>query len=56
VVGLTLPRAQARLAHLHLRVHVKGGTHGRVVAQSLPAQTAAAPGILLTLTVKRQKA
>ena len=50
------PRAQARLAHLHLRVHVKGGTRGRVVAQSLPAQTAAAPGISLTLTVKRQKA
>jgi penicillin-binding protein 1A len=56
VVGLTLPQAQARLAQLHLHVHVKGGTRGRVVAQSLPAQTAAAPGISLTLTVKRQKA
>ena len=53
VVGLSLARAQARLAHLHLNVRVEGGTRGRVVAQSLPAQTAAAPGISITLTVKR---
>jgi hypothetical protein len=52
-VGLSLARAQARLAHLHLKVRVEGGTRGRVVAQSLPAQTAAAPGISITLTVKR---
>ena len=55
VVGLPLARARARLAHLHLAVHVDGGTRGKVIAQSLPAQTAAAPGISLTLTVKRSK-
>ena len=55
VVGLPLARARARLAHLHLAVHVDGGTRGKVIAQSLPAQTAAAPGISLTLTVKRPK-
>ena len=53
LVGLPLERAQARLAHLHLKLHVHGGTRGRVTAQSLPAYTAAAPGISLTLTVKR---
>ncbi|MDP9284364.1 MAG: transglycosylase domain-containing protein [Actinomycetota bacterium] len=55
VVGLSLARAQARLARLHLNVRVEGGTRGRIVAQSLPAQTAAAPGVSLTLTVKRPK-
>ena len=55
VIGLRLARAQARLARLHLKVHVDGGTRGRVVGQSLPAHTAAAPGISLTLTVKRPK-
>jgi membrane peptidoglycan carboxypeptidase len=55
VIGLPLYRAQAHLAHLHLRVHVDGGTRGRVVAQSLPAHTAAAPGLSMTLTVKRPK-
>jgi len=53
LVGLPLERAQARVAHLHLKLHVHGGTRGRVTAQSLPAYTAAAPGISLTLTVKR---
>jgi penicillin-binding protein 1A len=55
VVGLPLARAQARLAHLHLKVHVDGGTRGKVVAQSLTAHTASAPGVSLTLTVKRPK-
>jgi penicillin-binding protein 1A len=55
VTGLTLPRARARLAHLHLKVRVTGDTRGRVVAQSLPPNTAAAPGLSLTLTVKRAK-
>jgi penicillin-binding protein 1A len=55
VIGLQLVRAQTRLAHLHLKVRVHGGTRGKVVAQSLPAHTAAAPGVTLTLTVKRPK-
>jgi penicillin-binding protein 1A len=55
LVGLPLARAEARLAHLHLDVHVNGGTSGRVVSQSLAASTAAAPGVSLTLAVKRPK-
>jgi membrane carboxypeptidase/penicillin-binding protein len=53
LVGLPLGQAEARIANLHLRVHVDGDAQGKVVAQSLPAETAAAPGISLTLTVKR---
>jgi membrane peptidoglycan carboxypeptidase len=52
LVGLPLAKAEARVARLHLDVHVTGGTRGRVIAQSLPAETAAAPGVALTLTVK----
>jgi beta-lactam-binding protein with PASTA domain len=55
VVGLELGRAQERLARLHLDVRVEGGTSGKVVEQSLPAETAAAPGVTLTLTVGRPK-
>jgi penicillin-binding protein 1A len=54
MVGLTLGQAEARAARLHLDVRVVGGTSGKVIAQSLPAQTAAAPGIALTLTVKHR--
>jgi penicillin-binding protein 1A len=54
VVGLRLAQAEARVARLHLDVRVVGGTSGKVIAQSLPAQTAAAPGISLTLTVKQR--
>ena len=56
LVGLPLARAEARVARLHLKVRVDGGTRGIVTAQSLPAETAAAPGVTLTLTVKRPKA
>jgi hypothetical protein len=55
LIGLPLQQAKARVAHLHLKVHVAGGTRGKVIAQSLPAETAAAPGISLTLTVKRAR-
>ncbi len=55
LVGLSLAQAKARIAHLQLDLQVKGGTRGKVIAQSRPAQTAAAPGISLTLTVKRAK-
>src|SRR5262249_4736789 len=52
LVGLPLAQAEARLARLHLAVHVRGGSTGRVVKQSLRPRTAAAPGLALTLTVK----
>jgi penicillin-binding protein 1A len=52
LVGLPLAKAEARVARLHLDMHVTGGTRGTVIAQSLPAETAAAPGVALTLTVK----
>jgi hypothetical protein len=55
LVGLPLARARIRLAHLHLKVHVVGGIRGKVVAQSLQPNTAAAPGIPLTLRVKPAK-
>ena len=52
LVGLTLTRAQAKVARLHLDVHVEGGSSGRVTRQSPRPRTAASPGLRLTLTVK----
>ena len=52
VVGLTPAKARARLAKLKLEIHFVGGTKGRVVAQSPAPQTAAAPGMAITLTVR----
>ncbi|HEX4677778.1 MAG TPA: PBP1A family penicillin-binding protein [Gaiellaceae bacterium] len=51
VVGLTLAQAQSKLARLKLDVKVKGGSTGKVTAQSPRSGTAAAPGLALTLTV-----
>jgi membrane peptidoglycan carboxypeptidase len=51
VVGLPLDRAKAKLARLHLAVHVTGGSNGKVVKQSLRPATAAGPGLQITLTV-----
>jgi penicillin-binding protein 1A len=51
-VGLKLTQAQSKLARLKLDVKVKGGSTGKVTAQSLRPGTAAAPGLKLTLTVK----
>jgi penicillin-binding protein 1A len=51
VVGLPLARARARLAKLHLAVHVTGARRGKVVKQSLRPATAAGPGLPITLTV-----
>jgi len=51
-VGLKLARAQSKLTRLKLDVNVKGGSTGKVIAQSLRPGTAAAPGLKLTLTVK----
>jgi penicillin-binding protein 1A len=52
VTGLSLQRAQAKLARLKLDVKVDGDSAGKVVAQSVPASTASAPGEQITLTVK----
>ncbi len=52
VVGLAPAKARAKLAKLHLEVHIVGGSKGRVVAQSPAPQTAAAPGMPITLTVR----
>jgi hypothetical protein len=52
VVGLQVGQAQAKLARLKLDVQVKGGSTGKVTAQSLRPGSAAAPGLKLTLTVK----
>jgi membrane peptidoglycan carboxypeptidase len=51
VVGLSLPRAEAKLAKAHLTVKLKGAA-GKVVSQSLPAHTAATRGEQITLTLK----
>jgi membrane peptidoglycan carboxypeptidase len=52
VVGLRLPQARAKLARLHLKVTVHGGTAGTVTAQSLAPRTASSPGLAIALTVK----
>ena len=61
-------RPESRRAHARRRrrrssrsftcsVHVKGGSNGRVVAQSLPPQTAAAPGLVtITSRVEAERA
>jgi membrane peptidoglycan carboxypeptidase len=52
VVGLKLPQARARLARVHMKVAVYGGTTGTVSAQSVAPHTAALPGLGISLTVK----
>jgi membrane peptidoglycan carboxypeptidase len=52
LVGMTLTRAQAKVARLHLDLHVQGDEQGRVTRQSPLPRTAASPGLRLTLTVK----
>ncbi|MGZ4339787.1 MAG: PBP1A family penicillin-binding protein [Gaiellaceae bacterium] len=56
VVGMGVARARARLERLHLKVAVKGGPKGKVIRQSVPAHTAASPGLRITLTVKPRTA
>ncbi len=53
VVGLSVARAAQKLAKLHLKVTMKGGAQGKVVAQSKPPRTASSPGERIVLTVKR---
>jgi beta-lactam-binding protein with PASTA domain len=49
VIGLPVARAKARLAHLHVDVHVAGGGP-KVGAQSPAPGSAAAPGLRVTLS------
>ncbi len=53
LVGLSLKRAEAKLARLHVHVHVAGAHAGRVVGQLPRAGTAAAPGMHVTLSVRK---
>jgi penicillin-binding protein 1A len=52
VVGLKLSTAKARLAKRGLKVVVRGGTHGKVVAQTPHGNVAAEPGMRVTLSVR----
>ena len=52
VVGLKLPRAQAKLARFKLDLTVEGGDSGKVIDQWPRPGRAAAPGQKMTLTVK----
>ncbi|HUZ81117.1 MAG TPA: PASTA domain-containing protein, partial [Gaiellaceae bacterium] len=52
VVGLRLAKARQKLSRLRLKVQVTGNSSGRIVSQSLPAQTASAPGVTIVLTLK----
>ena len=52
VIGLPLARARAKLAKLRLEVQTKGDSRGKVVAQSVAAHTASAPGEKIVLTIR----
>ena len=52
VVGLTLARARARLARAKLAAATDAAS-GKVVSQVPPAGVAAAPGMAVTLSVRR---
>ena len=52
VVGLGVARARAVLARLRLRVRVQGPSSGHVVGQTLAPETAAAPGLAITLRTR----
>ena len=54
--GSGSPRAERKLSRLHLKVRTKGPLSGRVVHQSLPAQTASAPGRTIVLTLEQKTA
>ncbi|HEV8463160.1 MAG TPA: PBP1A family penicillin-binding protein [Gaiellaceae bacterium] len=52
VTGLHVAAAKRKLAKVHLNVKVDGDSNGKVVSQSLPAHTAAAPGIEIVLKTR----
>jgi penicillin-binding protein 1A len=49
VIGNSLLRAERRLAKLHVKIRVAGPKHGKVTGQSPRAETASAPGLVVTL-------
>jgi membrane peptidoglycan carboxypeptidase len=52
VVGMSLKRAQVRLAKVKVQVATKGAARGKVVAQSIHPRTATQPGQRIVLTVR----
>jgi penicillin-binding protein 1A len=48
VIGLSLQRAEAKLAKLHVKVKASGGK-GKVIGQAPASNSAAAPGLTVTL-------
>jgi hypothetical protein len=55
VVGLTLDRARAAFARVHMQPELSSGPSGTVVSQSLPAGVAAAPGLRVMLRLAPKK-
>jgi penicillin-binding protein 1A len=56
LVGLSVPRARAKLARLKMRATLLGSRVGTVVAQNLRPGVAAAPGLPIVLTVRAGRA
>ena len=56
VVGLSLARARAKLERRGFDVVVRGGSGGKVVAQTPRAGRAAGRGMRITLTVRHRAA
>jgi penicillin-binding protein 1A len=54
VTGLKLPRAEQKLARLHMKVRTRGDVGGRIVKQSIPPGTASAPGLTIVLTLGKR--
>jgi penicillin-binding protein 1A len=52
LTGMHVPAAKRKLAKLHLKVKVDGDSSAKIVSQSLPAHTAAAPGIEIVLKTR----
>ncbi|HVC87513.1 MAG TPA: PBP1A family penicillin-binding protein [Gaiellaceae bacterium] len=52
VIGLRLPTARPELVRLHLKIRTAGDPTGQIVKQSLPPETASAPGRTIVLTFK----
>ncbi len=52
MTGMPVDAAKKKLAKIHLNVKIDGDSSGKVVSQSLPAHTAAAPGIAIVLKTR----
>jgi len=55
LVGLSLDQARSALARVQARAQARGATSGRVVAESPRAGVAASPGMVETVTLRREK-